>query len=438
MNPDILVVGGGAAGMMAAIAAAEASGGRLNIVVVEKNEKLGKKLFITGKGRCNLTNSCETPEFFSHVISNPKFLYSSIYGFDHDRVADFFEKAGCPLKEERGGRLFPVSDHSSDVIRALERKLKEYHVQVQLNTRVLSITRQMQESDRSSDAPVNTDGELFSCTVLQNGKESFIKVRRVVLAGGGCSYPSTGADTSLLHIAGSLGHNVTELHPALVPFNIRESWCASLMGLALKNVGLQMHIGKKKIYDGFGELLFTHFGVSGPLILTASSHYSSYCRRHGTSEAVLTLDLKPALSPEQLDARILRDFDAGKNKAFSNILGGLLPGKMAEIFPDLLEISPQKKVHDITQEERRRLGNTLKALVIHVSGCRDFHEAIVTSGGISVKEIDPGTMGSRCCPGLYLAGEMLDVDAVTGGYNLQIAWSTGRMAGESAALSLLQ
>ena len=404
----IAVAGGGAAGMMAAIAAAEAGA---HVVLIERNEKTGKNIYITGKGRCNLTNSCPDEEFFSHVVSNPKFLYSAVYSFDSIQVCDFFEAQGCKLKEERGGRIFPVSDHASDVIKALNKRLGELKVDVRLNSIIRSVSKD--------------DAFLIK---LAGGE--VIKADSLIIACGGKSYPTTGSDGSIFEILKALGHSIKEPVPALVPFNVLEKEeCMAAQGLALKNVSIVLKDGKKKIYDGFGEMLYTHFGLSGPLVLTASSYY----QKKGGGAAKLYLDLKPALTTEQLDARLLREFEENKNKDLGNVLGSLLPGKLREVFPSRAGIAADKKVNSITKEERRAIVEKLKCLEYNITGCRGFEEAIVTQGGVNVKEVDPSTMESRIVPGLYIAGEALDVDAHTGGYNLQIAWSTGRLAGISAA-----
>ncbi|MBR1472163.1 MAG: NAD(P)/FAD-dependent oxidoreductase [Lachnospiraceae bacterium] len=410
----IAVIGGGAAGMMAALAAAEQGA---EVLLLEKNEKLGKKLFITGKGRCNLTNTCEDQEFFSHVVSNPKFLYSSIYAFDHTEVMGLIEKLGCPLKEERGGRVFPVSDHSSDVIKALEKGLKKAGVEIRLHTEVEEM-RRLQEQG-------------FMLKLRGGAKET---ADAVVIAVGGHSYAGTGSDGSFDVQIRALGHGMTEARTALVPLVLREeAECKEMQGLALKNVEARLYLGKKEIYSGFGEMLFTHFGVSGPLILTASSVYQKRRTGRESEKTYLRINLKPALSDAQLDERILREFDANKNKQFGNVLGSLLPGKMREVFPGRCGIAAHRAVNTITKEERQRLIASLHCLEYEVTGTRGFSEAIVTQGGVQVKEIDPSTMESKLVPGLYFAGEVIDVDAHTGGYNLQIAWSTGHLAGVSAA-----
>ncbi len=409
----VIVIGGGPAGMMAAIAAAEAGN---SVVLLEKNEKLGKKLFITGKGRCNITNGCEMEELFANVVTNAKFLYSAFYGFDNQAVIRFFEETGCKVKEERGNRIFPVSDHSSDVIGALKRRLDRNGVEVLLNTGAKDIITQ--------DMP---DGTKAACGVLlANGKK--MEAQAVIVATGGISYPLTGSTGDGYRFAEKAGHKVTDVVPALVPFQIKEEWCKSLQGLSLKNVTAVIQSRNKIIYKGFGEMLFTHYGVSGPLILTASSFY---VKKHYGQPVTLTIDLKPALTVEQLDRRLLRDFEENKNKQFKNILGGLLPTKMHAVFVSLCAVAEEKKVNEITREERLRIVKLLKNFEMTVTGVRDFSEAVITRGGISIKEINPSTMESKKVKGLFFAGEVLDLDALTGGFNLQIAWSTGYLAGNS-------
>lgn len=410
----VIVVGGGAAGAMAAIAAAR-SGSRTTLF--EKNEKIGKKLFITGKGRCNVTNACETEELFDNVVSNGKFLYSAFYSFDNNSTMDFFEQAGCMLKTERGDRVFPKSDHSSDVIAALNRELSERGVEVFLHTPVKEILLE--------ERP---DGKRVRGVRLADGREEYAD--SVVVATGGISYESTGSTGDGYRFAERAGHKLAEAKPALVPFNIQEPFCRDMMGLSLKNVSVSLSCDGKELYQGFGEMLFTHFGVSGPLILTASSYYA---KRACGKRAVLRLDLKPALTEEQLDRRILRDFEENRNRLFKNALGGLFPAKMIPVMVALSGIDPEKKVNEVTREERKGLVSLIKGLPMTVTGCRNFSEAIITQGGVSVKEINPSTMESKIVKGLYFAGEVLDLDALTGGFNLQIAWSTGHLAGCSAA-----
>ena len=410
----VIVVGGGAAGAMAAIAAAR-SGSRTTLF--EKNEKIGKKLFITGKGRCNVTNACETEELFDNVVSNGKFLYSAFYSFDNNSTMDFSEQAGCMLKTERGDRVFPKSDHSSDVIAALNRELSERGVEVFLHTPVKEILLE--------ERP---DGKRVRGVRLADGREE--PADSVVVATGGISYESTGSTGDGYRFAERAGHKLAEAKPALVPFNIQEPFCRDMMGLSLKNVSVSLSCDGKELYQGFGEMLFTHFGVSGPLILTASSYYA---KRACGKRAVLRLDLKPALTEEQLDRRTLRDFEEDRNRLFKNALGGLFPAKMIPVMVALSGIDPEKKVNEVTREERKGLVSLIKGLPMTVTGCRNFSEAIITQGGVSVKEINPSTMESKIVKGLYFAGEVLDLDALTGGFNLQIAWSTGHLAGCSAA-----
>ncbi len=409
----VIVVGGGAAGMMAAMAAAD-SGAR--VCLVEKNEKLGKKLFLTGKGRCNVTNAAEADTFFQNVCTNSKFLYSAYYGFDNQAVMTFLEKAGCPLKTERGARVFPLSDHSSDVIAAFQRELKKRDVEILLNTEAAHILTGTRESRTPN---------CFTGVKLADGRSLYGD--RCIICTGGISYPSTGSTGDGYQIAEGAGHTVTELAPALVPFNIVEKWCGQLTGLSLKNVSVTLSVGKKSPYEGFGEMLFTHFGVSGPLILSASSYY------RGEKDAKLYIDLKPALDEEQLDRRILRDFEENKNRQFKNSLGGLFPVKLIPVLIELSGISPEKKINEITREERRNFGRLVRRLPLTIAGTRGFEEAIITRGGVAVKEINPSTMESKKVDGLYFAGEVLDLDALTGGFNLQIAWSTGHLAGVSAS-----
>lgn len=408
MKNKCIVIGGGAAGMMAALALAD---GTWQVELLEKNEKLGKKIYITGKGRCNVTNDCEADTFFANVVSNPKFLYSAYYTFNNTQMMQFLEENGCPLKIERGNRVFPVSDHSSDIIMTLQNALLKKNVKISLHTEVKNL---LIENGRV-------------CGVeLSDGKK--IPADAVVVATGGVSYSSTGSTGDGYRFAEDCGHKITEVKPALVPFTVKESWPLSLQGLALKNVEITVKDGKKEIYNGFGEMLFTHFGISGPLILSASSYY---CKKYFGKEVQLFVDLKPALSTEQLDKRILRDFEEKKNKQLKNALDGLLPAKMIPVIIQLAQIPGDKYVHDITREERQLLVELLKNLPITVTGTRPFNEAIITQGGISVKDINPSTMESKLIKNLYFAGEVLDLDAMTGGFNLQIAWSTGYLAGMS-------
>lgn len=407
---QVVVVGGGAAGMIAAAAAAD-SGRR--VIILEKNEKLGKKLYITGKGRCNVTNACERDKFFENIVSNPKFLYSAFHELDNFGVMALLENNGCNLKTERGERVFPVSDHASDVTAAFQRLLRKKGVEVRLHCAVRGI-----ESKEGQAAGV----------ILADG--SAIPAEAVIVATGGLSYRTTGSTGDGHRMAEELGHRVKACEPALVPLVIREECCKKLQGLSLKNVSLTMSCGKKKLYQGFGEMLFTHYGVSGPLVLSASSFLG---KRKGEEELLLTVDLKPALSEEQLDKRILRDFEENLKRQFKNALNGLYPSKLISVMIERSGIDPEKKVHEITRQERRRLSELTKAFTLHVREKRGFDEAVITQGGVSVKEINPSTMESRLVRGLYFAGEVLDLDGLTGGFNLQIAWSTGYLAGISCA-----
>lgn len=407
----VIIVGGGAAGMMAAIAAADAGA---QVTLYEKNEKLGKKLFITGKGRCNVTNAGDMENLFANVMTNEKFLYSAFYTYDNQAVMDFLEKAGCPLKVERGDRVFPVSDHSSDVIAAFQRELRKRDVEIELNCGVKELLIEEQEEDK------HVVGVL-----LQNGKK--VKADKVIVATGGISYASTGSTGDGYRFAENSGHKVTECKPSLVPFNVKEGWCKDAMGVALKNVSLRLVCGKKELYNGFGEMLITHFGISGPLVLSASSYYVSKAK----GETKCYIDLKPALTVEQLDKRVLRDFEESKNKQFKNALKHLFPVKLIPVMIELSGIHPDKKVNEITKEERKTFVELIKAVPLTIAGVRDFKEAIITKGGVSVKEVNPSTMESKKVNGLFFAGEVLDLDALTGGYNLQIAWSTGYLAGVS-------
>lgn len=403
----VLVVGGGAAGMFAAIAAAY-NGNEVHLF--EKNEKLGKKLFITGKGRCNITNASDMETLFHSVVTNSKFLYSSFYGYTNQDVIDFFEKIGVRTKIERGNRVFPVSDHSSDVISGLTRELHNLGVEIHLYTEVKRIIGQ----------------EKFEYIELKNGTK--MTGDACIVATGGFSYQTTGSTGDGYRFAKELGHQVTEILPALVPLVIKEEWIKELQGLSLRNVQATVYDGKKKMYDDFGEMLFTHYGVSGPLMLSASSYIAKKVRE---KELKLVIDLKPALSFEQLDQRVLRDFEENINKQFKNAIQKLFPAKLIPVILAVSDIDPEKKVNLITKEERQQFVRLIKAFTMTINGLRDFNEAIITKGGIKVKEVNPSTMESKLVSGLYFVGEVLDLDALTGGFNLQIAWSTGYAAGNS-------
>ncbi len=403
----VIVVGGGAAGMMACHAAAMCGH---QVTLLEKNEKLGKKIYITGKGRCNLTNASDMEVLFANVMSNRKFLYSAFYTFDNNQVIDLFEMNGMAAKTERGNRVFPVSDHSSDVISTMARVLKNDNVEVKLNTTVQSLIIK----------------ENKACGVIVNGKEIFAD--NVIVCTGGLSYPSTGSTGDGYEFAKKAGHRIVDCTPSLVPFNIREEWVKDLQGLSLKNSAITIYDEKKKLYSDFGEMLFTHFGVSGPMILSASGNIKA---AEFAKPLKLVIDLKPAMTEEQLDKRILRDFDENKNKQFRNSVSKLLPSKLIPIIIDLSGIDPDKKVNEISKEERSHFVHLLKNLTMTINGLRGWNEAIITKGGISVKDINPSTMESKLVSNLFFAGEVLDLDAMTGGYNLQIAWSTGYLAGLS-------
>lgn len=407
----VLVIGGGAAGMMAAVFAAR--GGR-EVHVFEKNEKLGKKLFITGKGRCNITNAGDMDTLFSSVISNPKFLYSAFYGFTNEQTIAFFEELGVPVKIERGNRVFPVSDHSSDVIGALSREMNRLGVEVHLHAEVEKILTEREDPERIRGIR------------LKNGKE--VAGDACIVATGGVSYPSTGSTGDGLRFAEELGLKVTELFPALVPMEVKEWYAKELQGLSLRNVTAAIYDGKKKLYEEFGEMLFTHYGVSGPIIISASSSVGKNLKE---KELRLCIDLKPALTQEQLDQRILRDFEENRNKQFKNSVDRLFPAKLKPIMIELSGISAEKKVNEISKEDRIRFVKLIKEFPMTLTGLRSYKEAIITKGGVSVKEIDPGTMESKKIKGLYFIGEVLDLDALTGGFNLQIAWSTAAAAGNA-------
>ena len=403
----VLVVGGGAAGMFAAIFAAY-NGNEVHLF--EKNEKLGKKLFITGKGRCNITNASDMETLFASVVTNSKFLYSSFFGFTNQDVIEFFEKIGVKTKIERGNRVFPVSDHSSDVIAGLTRELHNLGVDIHLHTAVKKIVGKDQ----------------FEYIELQDGKK--INGDCCIVATGGFSYQTTGSNGDGYRFAKELGHQVTEIMPALVPMEIEEWYAKELQGLSLRNVTATIYDDKKKIYEDFGEMLFTHYGVSGPLMLSASSFVGKKLKE---KELKLIIDLKPALSLEQLDQRVLRDFEENLNKQFKNAIGKLFPTKLVPIMLELSGIDPDKKVNLISKEERQRFVNLIKNFPMSITRLRDFNEAIITKGGIKVKEIQPSTMESKLVSGVYFVGEVLDLDALTGGFNLQIAWSTAYAAGSS-------
>ena len=410
---ELVVIGAGAAGMMAAITAAECGH---SVTVLEKNEKPGRKIYITGKGRCNLANDCDQDTFFAAVKRNPRFLYSAYDRFNAQDSLQFFQKLGLAIKTERGNRVFPASDKSSDVIRVLEQRMKELGVTVFYRTAVSKVVR--------------NDGRV-SAVQTENGK--LFKADACIVATGGLSYPSTGSTGDGYRFAKEAGHTVTDLSPSLVAIILKEKNVKRLEGLSLKNVSLSMTTvvekkGKKvdkQIYNGFGEMLFTAEGISGPLSLSASSELAS-----GFSQGtVAEIDLKPALSMEQLEHRVLNDFKENINRQFRNALGALLPSRMAEYIVDASGINPYVQVNQVTQQERHHLCEMIKHLRFHVEKLGGYREAVITRGGVNVKEVNPTTMESKIVPGLYFAGEVLDLDALTGGFNLQIAWTTGFAAG---------
>lgn len=412
----IIIVGGGAAGLMAAISASEKEK-KQQVILLDHNEKVGKKIFITGKGRCNVTNACPPDEFLSHVVTNPRFMYSSFSRFNNEDMMEFLKEQGLALKVERGLRVFPASDKSFDVIDVLKNACKKAGVEIIYHAHVTKIN-------------VKEPEHCFESVELSDHRK--IYGDSLILATGGASYPSTGSDGSGYELAQALGHTIKTPYPSLVPFTIKESWCKELMGLTLKNISMKVTDGKKKIYEGFGEFLFTHFGVSGPLVLTASTMLGKYQKSLEQGKLMIHLDLKPSLSPEQLDKRFLREFDLYRNKNISNVIDTMLPKKMVGIFLKIVDISEEKKVRDITKKERIAMMEAMKNISLHITGVRDFNEAIITRGGVHTKEIDPKTMESKLVKNVYFAGEILDIDAVTGGYNLQIAWSTGYCAGLNA------
>lgn len=405
MNKRIIVIGGGAAGMIAAGTAAERG---LNVKLIEQNKILGKKLMITGKGRCNITNACDDVEaLLKNVVTNKRFLYSAFYGFDNFQTIDFFEKLGVPTKVERGERVFPQSDKSADVTAALRRYLIDNNVEI-IHDRVDSVC--------SNDEKI---------TGVECKTRGFIPSDSVIIATGGISYPVTGSTGDGYTFAEDLGHTVTPLRPSLVPLTVEED-LSEVMGLSLKNVGITVKDSRgKSIFTDFGEMMFAHFGLTGPIVLSASAYMKN------PEDCTVHIDLKPALSEKQLDERILRDFSKNMNRDFVNSLGDLLPKAMIPMIVDLSEIDPHQKVNSVTSASRKRLTELLKNLKFNVTGFCPPEQAIITSGGVSVKEINPSTMESKLVGGLYFAGEVIDVDALTGGFNLQIAFSTGRLAGLS-------
>lgn len=406
----VFVVGGGASGMMAAIFAGR-SGHK--VTLFEKNNKLGKKLFITGKGRCNLTNACDYNSFFDNIITNSKFIYSAFSRFSNYDLMEFFESIGLPIKVERGNRVFPSSDKSSDVIKVLTEELRRLDVDIRYNTLVTDI--------------IEKDGKFHAINI--NSEDEKLQGDAIIICTGGLSYPATGSTGDGYRFAKKLGHTVTDLYPSLVPLHVNESFVKELMGLSLKNVSISIKIGESEIYNDFGEMLFTHFGISGPIILSASSYITNYLVKG--EKVTLYIDLKPALSEEQLDARILRDFNKAKNKEFKNSLSHLLPKKLIDVIIRLSLISPNKQVNSVTNEERKVLLKLIKNLPLEIIKTSDYKQAVITKGGVNVDEINPATMESKLVNNIYFTGEVLDLDGLTGGYNLQIAWSTAYIAGNN-------
>ena len=408
----VIVVGGGPAGMMSAITAAENGN---EVLIIEKNSTFGKKLLITGKGRCNITSSLYMSDFIKNTPGNGMFLYSAFQNYTNTDIIEFLRKQGLEVKEERGNRIFPVTDKSIDVLNCFEKRIKELNIKYMLNTTVEKILIKN-----------------YEVLGLRTNRE-IIKAEKIILATGGKSYPLTGSTGDGYRIASELGHKITPIRPSLVPLEIYEKEeCKKLQGLSLKNVKIKIEEDKKVIYEDFGEMLFTHFGISGPTILSGSAHlvrYKNIDEKLKNKNIKLSIDLKPALTEEQLDDRILRDFKEFKNKQFKHSLDKLLPQKMISVIIEQSKIEPEKRVNEVTKEERKRLITLLKNFEITIKGFRPVEEAIITSGGINIKEINPKTMESKLIKGLYFAGEIIDVDAYTGGFNLQIAYSTGYTAG---------
>lgn len=419
----VIVIGGGPAGMMSAITSAEMGN---DVTILEKMESAGKKLLITGKGRCNITNDADIEEFYSNIPENSKFLYSSFNKYNNRDIVQFLNTYGVKTKVERGKRVFPTSDKARDVLEALISKIKEVGVNIKYNFKVEKITTK-------DNVVIGIEG-----IDTKTQKRELIKADKVILATGGKSYPVTGSTGEGYEMAKELGHTVTNLRPSLVPLKCEErkskELCQNLQGLSLRNVSIKIKSDEKTIYEDFGEMLFTHYGLSGPIILSASAILVR-CKNIDNllkeNKIRIVIDLKPSLTEKQLDSRILRDFEEAKNKQYKNSLEKLLPKKMINPIIQLSEIDPEKKVNEITKEERKNLGLLIKNIELKINGFRPIEEAIITSGGINIREINPKTMESKIVKGLFFAGEIIDVDAYTGGFNLQIAWSTGYVAGVS-------
>ena len=406
---DVIVVGGGPAGLMAA---GTAAGQGKKVLLLEKNNSLGRKLLITGKGRCNLTNNTDQEGLLANIPGNPSFLYSAFYTFGSQELISFYEGLGVNLKTERGNRVFPASDKALDIVQALVRYVKKQKADIRLNEPVSEI-KLLPEDIKEV---VASSGRSYKC-------------RKLILATGGLSYPGTGSTGDGYKFARNMGHKVTKLSPSLVPLKTQESWVHELQGLGLKNVGVKVSLGGKLLYQDFGEVMFTHYGISGPVTLSASRYLTDCFNKSEAEPAIFSIDLKPALDHSALDKRLIRDLEKYKNKDFQNSLNDLLPQKMIPLIVELSGIPAGKKSNSVTKEERRNLGMILKELKFHITGPVGFNEAVITVGGVSVDEIKPGSMESKLVPGLYLAGELLDVDGYTGGFNLQIAFSTGYLAG---------
>ena len=424
----ILVIGGGAAGMFAAVAASRAGA---RVTLLEKNDKLGKKIYITGKGRCNLTNNSTPAELMQAVCGRSKFLYSAFSNWNAQDTMRFFEEAGLKLKEERGRRVFPVSDHASDVTKTLTSLLKKQGVAIKLNTEASRILTKQ-------------DGRFIGVNAFdhETGTEERITADACVIATGGMSYPSTGSTGDGYRFASAIGHQVTPLSPSLIPFESDTEWVHDLTGLTLKNVGFKLTFDHKTLYEEpVAEVLFTHFGISGPAVLTASGILTGRLYPKGYADirtatdhtVYVTVDLKPALSDEELDRRLVRELNGHHRQDFKNAVQGLFPKKMLPVIVRLSGIDAEKKADQITSAERRSFGRLMKNLTVHIEGLRGWDEAVITHGGVSTREVNPKTMESKIVRGVFFAGEVLDVDAVTGGFNLQIAWSTGYAAGIGAA-----
>ena len=419
----LAVIGGGPAGMMAACTAAAQD---IDVILLEKNEKLGKKLYITGKGRCNLTNNTDITGLMFHVISNPRFLHSAFSAMDGADLMAFFEGKNVPLKTERGGRVFPVSDKAGDITHALKSCLYEAGVKIMLNCTVQGLAVR-EHVLTSKDIQQGSKGAASPYIIHTNN--TAIQADAVIIATGGLSYPSTGSTGDGYLWAKSMGHVIAPTYPSLVPLQASEPWLSALSGLSLKNVRCTARVSKTVIYEETGEMMFTPTGITGPIILRASAYLADKL----PAQPVITIDLKPGLTPEQLDTRILRDFATHQNKDFANALDGLLPQRLIQTIISLSAIPPTKKIHAITRAERQNLVHLLKNLTIRPTCSAGYKEAVITKGGISTREVNPSTLMSKRASGLFFAGEVLDVDALTGGYNMQIAFSTGYLAGLSAA-----